>query len=237
MWCALDVTRWVPHGETLGVVYKEMQEHLTRCVLVLALASSSAMAERPNSSLPQLNWEQDVRTAWRAAVKADRPLLVFVTMDGCLYCEKMKRTTLQDRLVVGDLSKHFEPVTLNLKDAPEFVEQLQVKSFPTTVVIKTNGDVIEAISGYQTVRQMRERLHAARRLVAQEATQDVPLRAKQILTRQPPCSDLAAAKSPSCGSGDFRGWQLDWFESAPAFTSRCLRPPHPVKTSMRITPE
>ena len=83
---------------------------------------------------------------------------------------------MKDRLVVGDLSKHFEPVTLNVKDAPEFVDQLRVKSFPTTVIIKPNGDVVEAISGYQTVKQLRERLHATVRLVAQEAAQDASLR-------------------------------------------------------------
>ncbi len=109
-------------------------------------------------------------------MKADRPLLVFLTQDCCRYCEKMKRTTLQDHHVVDDLTRYFEPVALNLKDAPDFVQQLKVKSFPTTVIIMTDGDVIESISGYQTVKQMRERLHAALRLVAQESAEETPLR-------------------------------------------------------------
>ena len=157
------------------MVYRQVLACLTLGVLLIALSTGNAAAEQTDKS-SAIDWERDIRAAWRSAVKADRPLLVFLTMDGCLYCEKMKRTTLQDRHVVGDLTKNFESVTLNLKDAPEFVKQLQVKSFPTTVVIIPNGDVVESISGYQTVKQIRERLHATLRLVAQESTTDPPLR-------------------------------------------------------------
>jgi hypothetical protein len=33
-----------------------------------------------------------------------------------------------------------------------------VRTFPTLVVIQPNGDVVESISGYQTPKQLREKL-------------------------------------------------------------------------------
>lgn len=135
--------------------------------MVCLVISISHAAERQWEDLP-INWDRDVREAWKSAVQVNRPLLVFITMDGCLYCEKMKRTTLKDRQVVYDLQHQFVPVTLNVKDAPDLVELLKIKSFPTTVVIHTNGDVIESLSGYQTSRQLRQSLQATLRVVARE---------------------------------------------------------------------
>ncbi len=138
----------------------------------LLWAASGTAAER--RAAPVIDWDQDVRVAWRQAVDADKPLLVFVTMDNCLYCERMKRSTLADRRVVQDLRSQFVPVSVNLKDVPDLVELLEIKSFPTTVVIHTNGDVVESITGYKSAQQLRERLQTSLRVVAQERV--APLR-------------------------------------------------------------
>ncbi len=136
-------------------------------VILAALAAVSQAANKPHSN-SALEWDQDVRTAWKSALQANRPLLLFVTMDGCLYCQKMKQTTLLDRQVVRDLQTQFVPVAVNVKDQPELIKLLLVKSFPTTVIIETNGDVMESISGYQTPKQLRDRLRSTLRQVANE---------------------------------------------------------------------
>jgi thioredoxin-related protein len=141
--------------------------HLAGLIVMLVLANYAVAANQPRTE-QSLQWQGDVREAWQLAQKSDRPLLVFITMDSCLYCEKMKKTTLRDRFVVRDVHSAFVPVTVNLKDVPDLVELLMVKSFPTTVVIHTNGDVIESMSGYQTSRQLRQRLQASLRVVARE---------------------------------------------------------------------
>jgi thioredoxin-related protein len=148
-------------------VSKVLTTHLSGFVLLL-LATGYTNAEHQSAAGSPLQWQHDVREAWQIAQQADRPLLVFITMDSCLYCEKMKKTTLRDHFVLRDVQSRFIPATVNVKDAPELVELLMVKSFPTTVVIHTNGDVIESISGYQTSKQFRQKLQASLRVVAQE---------------------------------------------------------------------
>ncbi len=149
------------------MVKKPFQNYLSSVLIVLALTALGSASE-PSRGSHSLNWEQDIRSAWQLAVKADRPMLVFLTMDDCIYCKKMKRTTLRDRQVVRDLQSQFVSVTLNVKDAPDLVKLLKVKSFPTTVIIETNGDVVESIAGFQSVKQLRERLHKTLRQVAQQ---------------------------------------------------------------------
>ncbi len=146
-----------------------IRDEILSVAVLLALAVMGFAAE-PAALHPKesLNWDRDVRSAWQTAQETQRPLLVFVTMDDCLFCQKMKKTTLQDRQVVSDLQLQFVPVAVNVKDQPDFVKLLMVKSFPTTVVILNNGDVIDSIAGYQTPKQLHERLLSTLRQAARE---------------------------------------------------------------------
>jgi thioredoxin-related protein len=130
-------------------------------VLVMTLflvGAGAARATDPVREEEGVAWSGSLVTAWRAARDQQRPLLLFVTMDTCVHCQKMKQTTLKDAAVQSDLKGRFIPVALNVKDEPEFIKTLRVRSFPTLVVIQPNGDVVESISGYQTPKQLRDKL-------------------------------------------------------------------------------
>ena len=94
-------------------------------MIVLASAIFGHAAERKNGE-SGLSWDHNLKTAWRAARDQQRPLLLFLTIDGCAHCQKMKQTTLQDKHVQNDLQSHFVPVSLNASEEPEFVKLLQV---------------------------------------------------------------------------------------------------------------
>lgn len=117
-------------------------------------------------------WHSDLKTAWETASEQERPLLVFLTTDGCAYCQKMKQTTLRDKGVQADLSARFIPVVLNSKDEPDLVKMLKIRVYPSVVVIEPSGDVVESISGYQTAKQLREKLAPKTR----QATREKPVR-------------------------------------------------------------
>jgi len=136
-------------------------------LLLLTVTAAISHAQQPDNR-QALAWDRDIHLAWQDAVKTQRPLLVFITMDDCLYCKKMKKSTLQDEQVVDDLRSQFVPVALNAKDAPELMERLKIKSFPTTIVVEINGDVVDAITGYKSASQLRQRLRMTLRRVAQE---------------------------------------------------------------------
>ena len=138
-------------------------------VVVIVLASTlSLSANEPVKTAAGLKWVGDLDTAWETAREKQRPLLLFVTMDGCVHCQKMKQTTLRDKDVQGDLQTLFIPVALNAKDEPELVKNLRLRLFPAVVVIQPNGDVLESISGYQTPKQLREKLSSTLRQAARE---------------------------------------------------------------------
>jgi len=84
-------------------------------------------------------------------------------MPACGYCRKMKQTTLKDRAVLDDLRNHFVAVALDRSRHAEYIKRLQIRSFPTTVIIHPNGTLVDAIKGYQAPRDYRKRLDAASR--------------------------------------------------------------------------
>jgi thioredoxin-related protein len=130
-------------------------------MILLAVSMMSGAAEPVKDD--GIKWSGDLKTAWEVASDQQRPLLVFVTMDGCSHCQRMKQTTLRDKAVQGDLKSGFVLVALNVKDEPEFIKILRIQTFPAMVVIQPNGDVVESISGYQTPKQLREKLSSTTR--------------------------------------------------------------------------
>ncbi len=92
-------------------------------VTLIVVGESHARAADAVSKEGEIAWSGSLTTAWRAAREQQRPLLLFVTMDTCVHCQKMKQTTLKDAAVQSDLKERFIPVALNVKDEPEFIYQ------------------------------------------------------------------------------------------------------------------
>jgi thioredoxin-related protein len=138
--------------------------------VVILLAAATLAAKEPTKPNTGLKWAPDLATAWETARDRQRPLLIFVTMDGCLHCQKMKQTTLRDKDVQRDVQDEFVPVTLNAKDEPKLIKKLGLTLFPAVVVIHPDGEVLDSISGYQTAKQLREKLSSTLREAARDTT-------------------------------------------------------------------
>ncbi len=138
-------------------------------VVVIAYAVAvSLSATEPAQRATELKWVADLESAREAALKEERPMLLFVTMDGCAHCQRMKQTTLRDKGVQGDLQTSFIPVAFNVKDQPELAKRLRLRLFPAVVILGADGEVLQSISGYQTPKQLREKLSSVIRQAARD---------------------------------------------------------------------
>ncbi len=135
-------------------------------LIVWLISMSGWTAEAPKAASGP--WQTDLKTAWETASEQQRPLLVFLTTDGCAYCQKMKQTTLRDKGVQADVSARYIPILLNAKDEPDLVKMLKIRVYPSVVVIEPSGDVVESISGYQSAKQLREKLAPKTRQAVRE---------------------------------------------------------------------
>ena len=120
------------------------------CLLAMA-APCGAYAAEPEAK----TWHHDLRNAWQASQEQERPILIYVTMKCCYYCEKMRHDTYANTSVVDDIHRTYVPASIDSKRYPLLVERLNVRVFPTTIIVGHDGKVIDSISGYVGPEQMR----------------------------------------------------------------------------------
>jgi thioredoxin-related protein len=125
--------------------------------LVAMVASVTANAGEPRGK----NWHQSWKSAWQASQAEGRPILMFVTMDGCYYCEKMRRETYANSQVLDDLRRNFVLVSIDSTRNPKTVSKLNLHRFPTTLIVSRDAKVIDSMSGYAGPEQLRSWLKAS----------------------------------------------------------------------------
>ena len=129
--------------------------------LLIPLRSTPTRAARPSA-----RWSHNVQAAWNAARRTNRPLLLFITLDGCQYCRKMKAETLGNYSVLDRIEASYVAATIEASEAPKLMRTLHVRSYPTTVIVGPEGQVWGSVRGYVGPGEFRRRLDslAARRL-------------------------------------------------------------------------
>ena len=125
--------------------------------MLLVAASGVASAAEPVGK----NWYCDWNSARRESQVQGRPMLLFVTMDHCYYCTKMCQETFGDSRVMQDIERDFLLTRIQSESNPDLVRKLNVRLFPTTVIVGPDETVIDSMSGYVGPEQLRSRLKSA----------------------------------------------------------------------------
>lgn len=119
------------------------------------------IAEPPSVEAAQvepIKWVTDYGQARRLADDKSRPALLFVTADGCHYCEMMDRDTFSDVRVAKTLKESFVAAKLKLDPDGELAEKLKITLYPTTIILNADGKVLEYARGYRDSRELHSRL-------------------------------------------------------------------------------
>ena len=143
---------------------------MNRRVALFSIPTSAAMCLLPSSLLAEHaalpGWTTDPDQAWKTAQESQRPLLLFISTDNCVYCRKMERDTLSNRRVAAGIQGQFIAASVDATKHLELVRKLKVQSYPTTVIIQPSVGVIDYIKGYIAPRQFLAHLDTAVRRVA-----------------------------------------------------------------------
>ncbi len=126
--------------------------------LMLLVVVGVARADEPES----VHWEMDIDKAKQMAKESGRPMLIFVTMQGCHYCTQMKETTLVDPALVDEVNDDFVSAYVDESTNRELVRSLGIRSFPTTLIATPDGRVREMVRGYVGAEALRQRMRTVR---------------------------------------------------------------------------
>ncbi len=107
------------------------------------------------------NWKTDAEQAWQSAQREQRPMLLFISSQNCLYCRKMEHETFSNQTVAAAIRANFVPVSVLAEQNPALVSKFRVRSFPTTVIISPKSGVVEYMVGYVGPEDFQRRLDTA----------------------------------------------------------------------------
>ena len=133
-------------------------------VPILAPAAPASAASRATRLAAPIAWETSEVVARERALRAGRPLLVWVRADWAVGALEMERTTWSDPGVV-EAARPFVALRLNVSaaegDAERYAERYQVTGLPTTVLVDAQGARVAGLVGYQDASQLAAALRRA----------------------------------------------------------------------------
>lgn len=134
----------------------------TFVILAAALAAGTAVADRPVTAISNIAWHAQYDVAYREMQNLNRPMLVFIKSNACLYCQRMESQTYNHPEVIQAINRRFIPTVINSATDPALAKQFGVTVYPTTVIIASNGTIVDSIPGYLPADQFQARLRTAK---------------------------------------------------------------------------
>ena len=81
---------------------------------VSSSASTSVAAQSARTSVTKsIVWSENFDAGMQEAKEQNRPVFLFLTTSGCVYCEKMKREAFPKRSVIQAINSAFVPIQVN----------------------------------------------------------------------------------------------------------------------------
>lgn len=147
-------------------------------ILATLLLVHTAIAEEPTQAQRPFR-HVSYKAAWKSSRKTGLPMLLYVTMDRCHYCKKMRQELHLEPLISTDINRRFETVSINKSVRPKLVSNLRVRVFPTTFVIAPGGKIVERIEGYVGPEELMVQLRPSKRTAQAQLTPPSAVDAEQ----------------------------------------------------------
>ena len=133
-----------------------------RCVLAAFALATCLAAPCSAADVAAIAWHNDVTQAWQQAQRAQRPLVVYVTHENCVFCEKMKQQTWRDARVARAVRDGFVPLFVDATHPSLLTKELAVNAYPATFVISPQAVVLDRINGFVPPERLAARLATVR---------------------------------------------------------------------------
>ena len=105
-----------------------------------------------------IEWYTDLDSALSVAQKDQKPLFLAFQSSTCQYCQQMNSETYTDVNVQDKLNSYYIPVIIDGDNHPELCSKYQVVSYPTFVILNSNGNVNKTIIGFQSVNDLLSKI-------------------------------------------------------------------------------
>jgi len=121
------------------------------------LCQSNVVADKVQT----ISWRHDFANARIEMQQKQRPMLLLLTMPGCVYCDRMKVATFKHIGIIEQVNKKYVAVQLNGREHPQIAKGLNLYVYPTTAIVDPTGKVLEVLHGFQPAAAVAKRMAVA----------------------------------------------------------------------------
>lgn len=128
-------------------------------------------------------WKHDFTDAAKEAKQSERPLLIHFGATWCPPCRQMEKDVLHHADVRDLLTRNFVAVMIDSDQHPELIQQFEIKSLPTDVVIAPDGVVLPKMEGGRDRKTYLAQMRHVLEQMPARSEPSSPQVAKQSTTR------------------------------------------------------
>ena len=118
-------------------------------MLQLALALAAFCSPTDQEAFRTITFEQ----AQTAAQQEKKVILIDFFTTWCVPCKKLDETTWKDEGVVKWIGEHCVALKLDAEKNVEIAKRFHVEAYPTMVLLKADGSVIDSLVGYKDAKE------------------------------------------------------------------------------------
>lgn len=118
-------------------------------------------------TINDVKWITNYDQARRNGTESKRPLILFVTMDACHYCDKMFNESLAEKEVSEKIHDAFVAAKIHIASDSKLGEQLKITLYPTTMFIAPDGKILSYLRGYVPRETFQQEMQQARTACAE----------------------------------------------------------------------
>ena len=139
--------------------------------LVLTLAAGACQPKQPE--VPKtITWQTSVEAALADAKKNDRPILLDMVTDWCVWCKVLDDSTYTDSAFI-QMSQKFTMAKVDAEVDTATASKYHVGSYPTILLLRKDGTEVDRIVGYyrapEFMKQVDDYLAGRNTLATMEA--------------------------------------------------------------------
>ena len=124
-------------------------------------AVAAVLVVTQSAQADDVAWQSHFFKAMKTAEENNQPVLVFATMQGCQYCQKMYQESYSDDTIARTLNRDFIPVRLSAEQSEDLLERMHVEVYPTTLIYSPKGKLLGKIEGYEAKPELRRVMNGA----------------------------------------------------------------------------
>ncbi len=94
-----------------------------------------------------IGWIRDMAQAKEAAIAQNKPILIDFYTEWCGWCKRLDKDTYANAKVI-EAAKNFICVKIDAEKEKQLTASYNVRGFPSTVFLKSDGSLIEVVPGY-----------------------------------------------------------------------------------------